>query len=246
MLQSSGHLVIVEDDLLLRISLRNFFIEHQFKVADFEDSTGVIAYIEQQYRTQEPVDIILCDIMMPNSCGYSLIKSLKEFEGLGKIFISAKGKTQERIKGLSLGVDDYICKPIDSTELLLRTQTLIKRLQQNSLKIQQHEHCTNTDFISFLHFTLHPETRVLTSFEGSVELGTSEFKALLMLVSRHGKICSREQLSESISQDKTYLEGRALDILMSRLRKKLNQVSNNVQYITTIRSRGYLLNTIVN
>lgn len=231
---NNGHIVIVEDEALLRLSLRHFFDKHNFKVADFHNTSEALKYIKQHQHSDIPVDIIFCDIMLPNGCGYELMEALKSFNNLGKIFISAKSQVQERIKGLSYGVDDYLCKPVDSTELLLRTQTLLKRLKPLS---------PNDEKITFLNFSLHPEARILESYGGDVELGQTEFQVLLSLIARQGKICTRQQLCENLSDSEAYLKGRALDVLIGRLRKKLASITQEAEYIVTMRSQGYLLCT---
>ena len=230
----NAHIVIVEDDDLLRESLLNFYTKNKFLTKAFDSTLGVYQYIQSYIDTpNDKVQIIVCDIMLPGENGFSLMEQLKDFPELGKIFISTKTDIENRIKGLSLGADDYICKPVDSTELLLRTQSSLARL--NTVKEDE-----VSDNIKFLNFELNPETRILSSNNKSLELSGAEHQLLILLISKQGKICSRQEIAQALNAPEKSTQGRALDILLSRLRKKMSSL-NAKDNIITYRGKGYLL-----
>ena len=164
------HIVIVEDDILLNKSLVNFLQKHNYKVSSFFDSFGVADFINGN-----KVNVLITDIILPTGCGYSLMRELKNKTNLGKIFISQKADVYDRIEGLTLGADDYICKPINSDELLLRLSALLTRLPP----LRDNK---ETSSISFLNFDVNTETRELSSHNGQVELGYNEHQLLLVLI----------------------------------------------------------------
>ena len=230
-----GHIVIVEDDIILRKAIVNCYQKNNYLTTDFDCPNGVVEFIEHcEQNQQNPVDVVITDINMPDKNGYELIESLKSMPSLGKIFISVNGALEDKVKGLRLGVDDYIVKPIDSTELLLRTEALLLRLKPLSTEN------VNTH-ISFLHFSLNPESRILSCQNAEVELGCTEHQLLLLLIGRQGSVCSKQQIINSVYHASENACSRTVDKLISRLRIKLNKVGGNGDYIITQRGQGYLL-----
>jgi two-component system torCAD operon response regulator TorR len=225
------HITIVEDDELLRRSLVNLFGNQGYIVSDFSSADGVYEFIKKGNT-----DLIVCDIVLPTLNGFELFESLSEFTRLGKIFISGKVDIEHRIKGLSLGADDYICKPLDSTELLLRTGTLLKRLKTSTL--QPIEATSN---IQFLELTLNIESRILSKQGVQIELGTVEHELLLLLIAHQGKVCGREKIAFTLGDTEKYINGRALDNLINRIRKKLSLIGGKRKFIITFRGNGFML-----
>ena len=139
------------------------------------------------------IDLIVCDIVLPTDDGYSLFEKLAEFPQLGKIFISGKIELEHRVKGLALGADDYICKPLDSTELLLRSEALLKRISNSTHAIE-----SNSSNIRFLDLSLNIETRVLSGHNKSIDIGLVEHELLILLIALQGKICNREKIYSTL------------------------------------------------
>lgn len=227
------HITIIEDDELLRTSLTHFFRQHGYIVSDFENATGVVDFIQQS-----DCDLLLCDIMLPETNGLDLVADIKRKSDIGVIFISGKTSLADRISGLKLGADDYICKPIDLTELHLRTTTLLSRLAHTPTTQTTKE--SNSE-LSFLDLTINVETRALTGPKTTVELGENEYLVLSNLLSRQGKICSRQQLVRGVTNQENYYQGRGLDQLITRLRKKIESSSLGGSNIITYRGQGYML-----
>lgn len=225
------HITIVEDDGLLRATLVNFFKKQGFVVSDFACAEGVNEFIRNG-----DTDVVLCDIVLPDKSGLELMAELSDLTNLGKIFISGKTETEDRISGLSLGVDDYICKPFNETELLLRTKALINRLESQSASNKE-----LSSEVQVLEFTLNVETRTLSYKGQSSQLGPNEFELLNILLSNQGKICSRDKICSQLSDGERYLNGRGLDILITRVRKKMTTLKADTNGIVTYRAKGYML-----
>ncbi len=234
-----GHIVVVEDDDLLRKAIVNCYQKNNYFTTDFDSANGVVEFIEQCSDRQEPnVDIIVTDIVMPLESGYELIDSLKNKPDLGKIFISINSALEDKIKGLRLGADDYIVKPIDSTELLLRTEALMSRIKPLSHDVPYGNGRTD---IKFLHFIVNPESRLLQCKNQVLELGYTEHQLLLLMIGQQGKLISKQQIANTVYQSSKGESNRSIDKLVSRLRQKLSKVGGDAEYIITQRGRGYLL-----
>lgn len=232
MKNKSIHITIVEDDELLRSSLVNFFQKQGYVVSYFSSSNGVVEFLKNG-----DTDIVICDIVLPGESGLDIIRQLTSMPQLGKIIISGKTEQNDRIEGLSLGVDDYICKPINTTEILLRVQALLNRLAGNQVTSEKDA----TSVIEFLAFELNLENRNLSSKAKVINLGINEFKLLTYLHSQQGKICSRDKIIDALDNIEAYDTGRGLDILISRVRKKMNNLAPDSNSIVTYRGQGYML-----
>lgn len=221
--------------MILRKAIVNCYQKNNYLTTDFDNAKGVVEFIEQcEGNEQQAVDIIVTDIVMPDQNGYELVQSLKNKPNLGKIFISANGTVDDKIKGLSLGADDYIVKPIDSTELLLRTKSLLSRIKPLS---GDDVHTS----ITFLNFHLNPESRILRCQNEVLELGHAEHQLLLLMIGQQGNICSKQQMINAVYRSPETVSSRTIDKLVSRLRKKLSSVGGNAEYIITQRGKGCLL-----
>ena len=236
------HLVIVEDDTLLRKSLVNFYQKQGFNISAFDCAEPVYDFIKQSSQHKfGDVDLIVSDIVLPGDCGLTLFEQLTSFPELGKILISSNSHEKDRIGGLSVGADDYVCKPLNSEELLLRTNALLKRLKS--------KRSTSFTKIRFLGFDLDPESRALSTLISSIEqqviISELEHKLLLTLVGFQGKICTRSNISKSLFNDNKardeFLSGRAIDVLIGRLRKRFIQLDEQADLILTLRGKGYML-----
>lgn len=244
-----GHIVVVEDDSILRKAIVNCYQKNNYLTTDFDCANGVVEFIEQCLNKQcsnskesntqiPPVDIIVTDIVMPHESGYELIDSLKNKPNLGKIFISINSALEDKIKGLRLGADDYIVKPIDSTELLLRTEALLFRIKHLSHDLS---YGNGSSDIKFLHFKMNPESRLLQCKNQVLELGYTEHQLLLLMIGRQGKLISKQQIANTIYQSSKGESDRTIDKLVSRLRQKLSKIGGDTEYIITQRGKGYLL-----
>jgi two-component system torCAD operon response regulator TorR len=224
------HILLIEDDQWLRDGLELFLVSKHYKVTAVDTLAAARAVLNQT-TDHYPVRLIVSDISLPDGTALSLFDELYAEKQIGKIFISAHTSEQERIKGLQSGADDYLCKPISPEELLLRIKAVLRRL---------HLDCEEITDIHFLHYQLNPESRMLSYENKQVQLSSAEHQLLLQLIARQGKIVSRDILFSSLDNAQIYQQGRALDILVSRLRRKMLGATK-LDPIITYRGKGYML-----
>lgn len=220
-------LLLVEDDDWLLAGLKAKLTNAGFQVATATSLAQARALLGLHEFA-----IVIADIGLPDGSGLSLFREHQN-ASFGKIFISASTSENARVEGFNSGADDYVCKPIHTEELLLRIKALMRRLPS------QLEQAHST--LDFLHYQLHPENRVLRCGENTCELSLNEHRLLLLLIGHQGKVVSRSTLARAVEAKEHYSEGRALDILMSRLRRKLRFDDACPDPIVTYRGQGYLL-----
>ena len=215
------HVLIVDDDTRLRQLLKNYLAQNDFTVscaANASDAEDLLHYLKP--------DIIIMDVMMPHKNGDLFTQELRQ-EGLTIpiLILTAKGDATSRISGLEAGADDYLAKPFEPKELLLRLNNLLKRQPQ----------LNNTTF-AFGPYTYQLHTGILKQGNQQIPLTTSEQMLLTYLVQQNNQIVSREILAEQL-----HLENiRTVDVQITRLRKKLEN-NPNEHFIQTIRGKGYRL-----
>lgn len=177
-------------------------------------------------------DLIILDIMMPELSGIQICRMLRADPSMCDIpivFLTARGEAEDRVKGLETGADDYIGKPFDSRELLLRVSAVLRRMERPS-----GDEPSNTLTIS--NVTLDVEKHRLTLSGSPVELTATEFKLLRLLMERKGRVQSREHLLVNVWNYEADIETRTVDTHIRRLREKLG---NEAGIIETVRGVGY-------
>ena len=172
-------------------------------------------------------DILILDVMMPGQNGYELTKDIKKRIKVPIILLTAKGEVENRIKGLELGADDYIGKPFEPKELLLRIKNIIKN--ENKINLN------STHSVGEAQINLSKMTIILK--EKIKKINNSEKKVLIEMISNPGKTFSREEIGKisGITQE------RSIDVMITRLRQKLENTPKNPKYLQTIRGAGYVL-----
>tara|TARA_B100002051_G_scaffold246033_1_gene253836 strand:- start:256 stop:840 length:585 start_codon:yes stop_codon:yes gene_type:complete len=172
-------------------------------------------------------DILILDVMMPGQNGYDLTKEIKQKNNIPIILLTAKGEVEDRIKGLELGADDYIGKPFEPKELLLRIKNIIK----NKNKINLNSKYT----IGNANIDLNKMTIILNNKIKKINI--SEKKILIEMLSNPGKTYSREEIGKISG----IIQERSIDVLITRLRQKIESSPKNPKYLQTIRGSGYVL-----
>jgi len=216
------HILVVDDDDRIRELVKEYLSENGFNV-----STGNSAEEAKIRLEYFKFDLIVLDVMMPGQNGFDLTKEIKKTSNVPIILLTAKGEVENRIEGLELGADDYISKPFEPKELLLRIKNLIKkssRLNSNKInKIGAAKIDLNKMSIFFRNKTN--------------KINNAEKEVLLEMLSNPGKTYTRSQIGEisSISQE------RSIDVMITRLRKKIEIDPKNPKYLQTIRGSGYVL-----
>lgn len=176
-------------------------------------------------------DLVILDVMMPDLNGHQICRMMRSdplLKDVPIIFLTAKGEADDRIKGLETGADDYLSKPFDSRELLLRIKSLLKRSQQTKVE-------TNEALVAG-NITIHVGKHELTVRGKVVDLTATEFKLLQLLIERKGRVQSRENLLINVWNYETDIETRTVDTHVRRLREKLG---HDADMIETVRGVGY-------
>ena len=216
------HILIVDDDNRIRDLLKDFLSQNNYIVSTSENAENA-----KEKLKYFKFDILILDVMMPGQNGYDLAKEIKSKIDIPIILLTAKGEAEDRIRGLEIGVEDYLGKPFEPKELLLRIKNIIK----NNYKI---------DFNSKFHVgkaEIDLNKMQITFDESIRKINNSEKKILTKMLSNPGKTFSREEIGKisGINQE------RSIDVLITRLRHKLEANPKNPKYLQTIRGSGYVL-----
>jgi two-component system phosphate regulon response regulator OmpR len=220
---SKIHILIVDDDDKIRDLLKqylknnNFFVSTAINASDAEEKLKIVKF-----------DLAIIDIMMPGKDGLQLTKEIREKIDLPIILLTAKGEAEDRVRGLELGAEDYLPKPFEPKELLLRIKNVIKRIKKNkniitAVKIGKAN-------INIKKMEIHKDKKIL-------KINASEKVLLENMINSAGKIFSREEISKITN---LVLE-RSIDVLVTRLRKKIEPDPKNPKYLQTVRGNGYVL-----
>tara|TARA_B100000212_G_C27264346_1_gene485881 strand:- start:133 stop:810 length:678 start_codon:yes stop_codon:yes gene_type:complete len=216
------HILIVDDDDRIRDLLKDYLSENNYMVSTAENADSAKAKLEYI-----KFDILILDVMMPGQNGYELTKDIKQEMQIPIILLTAKGEVENRIKGLELGADDYIGKPFEPKELLLRINNIIK----NKNKIN-----TNSEFV-IGEAKVDLRKMKINLKDKVYKINSSEKKILVEMLSNPGKTYSRQEIGNisGINQE------RSIDVMITRLRQKLEVKPKSPKYLQTIRGSGYVL-----
>ena len=216
------HILVVDDDDKIRDLIKQFLYEKGFIVSTANNSI----------EAKKKIDIfnfnlIILDVMMPGQTGYELTEELKQKKDIPVILLTAKGEVENRIHGLQLGADDYLGKPFDPQELLLRINNIIKNNDNRNLlevtKIGEAE--------------LNLSKMTIKLREKIEKINLSEKNVLMKMLSSPGKIFSRSEIGKISNISKE----RSIDVMITRLRKKIEANPKNPKFLQTIRGSGYVL-----
>ena len=219
---NKNHILIVDDDDKIRNLLKDYLTENQYIVSTAEDA----AQAKERFKIIK-FDIIILDVMMPGQNGYELTKEIKKNSKVPIILLTAKGEVENRIKGLELGADDYIGKPFEPKELLLRIKNIISKNIKINLKSK---YSVGSAEIDLNKMTINLRNKLK-------KINNSEKKILIEMLTNPGITFSREDIGKisGINQE------RSIDVMITRLRQKLEINPKNPKYLQTIRGSGYVL-----
>jgi two-component system, OmpR family, response regulator len=225
------HLLIVDDDVQICALLKDFFQRRGLRVSIAHDSRGLDTTL-----ASSSVDLIILDVMLPGKSGLELCQEIRHRSRIPIIMLTAVTDTGDRIVGLEMGADDYVSKPFDPRELLARVRAVLRRNQGGDTVSSS----GSISVYRFAGWSLDLERRKLLDSQGvRVELTRSEFNVLAALVEASGRVLSREQLIERCGGDASQSFDRSIDILISRLRRKLDDDPKSPSVIDTVRGGGY-------
>jgi two-component system phosphate regulon response regulator OmpR len=217
-----AHILVVDDDDRIRDLVKQYLNENNCLVTtanNAEDANKKIKVVK--------FDLIVLDIMMPGKSGLEFIQENKFALNTPIILLTAKSETPERVKGLELGADDYLTKPFEPKELVLRIKNILNKTKSRSLK----------KIIDFGSIAIDLNKHLIIKNSKEYKINNTEKKILEEMINSPGKIFSRDEIGKIINLDKE----RSIDVIITRLRKKIESDPKNPKYLQTIRGEGYVL-----
>jgi two-component system torCAD operon response regulator TorR len=226
-------ILIVEDEAASRALLVSYFTNEGYHVLETEQAEDLLRRVRE-----ERIDLILLDINLPGKDGLTVTRELRAESKVGIILVTSKGDEIDRIVGLELGADDYVTKPFNPRELLVRAKNLLLRVHDSQ---QLNRGQTEAGILRFEGWQLDCDRRLLRGPDNTAErLPEGEFKLLQALVSRAGMVLSRDQLLDAIRDREWTPNDRSVDVLIGRLRRKLKDNPAKPALILTAHGAGYL------
>jgi two-component system phosphate regulon response regulator OmpR len=223
----SFHILVIDDDQRLRLLLKQFLEKNGFRVSDAEDT-----YQAKKIMKSLIFDLLVIDIMMPGQNGLEFLKEVRLKNNVPALMLSAMSAIEDRLDGLEFGADDYMTKPFEPRELLLRIQNILKRFTPNISRNNE-----NTRFGPFL---FNQNSLNLYKDGISVHLTTSEQKLLNCFALSPNKALSRDDINNLLGGN---MEIRSIDVAIVRIRRKLEQDQRYPIYLQTVRGVGWMLQT---
>tara|TARA_B100001057_G_scaffold354289_1_gene356252 strand:+ start:431 stop:1108 length:678 start_codon:yes stop_codon:yes gene_type:complete len=217
-----AHILVVDDDEGIRSLVKKYLNEKNYLVTTADNAENASEKIKVI-----KFDLIILDIMMPGKSGLDFLKEYKENINTPIILLTAKGEPNERIEGLEMGADDYLPKPFEPKELDLRIKNIINKTKKNNLK----------KIIKFENVKIDLSKQII--FRGGLEfkINNTEKTILDKMINNPGKVFEREEIGKLIDLDKE----RSIDVIITRLRKKIEIDPKNPKFLQTIRGAGYVL-----
>lgn len=226
------HLLIVDDDERIRTLLQKFLMRHGFLVTAARDAGHA-----RRILSGLDFDMVICDVMMPGEDGVSFTAALRESKDTPILLLTAKGETEDRIKGLEAGADDYLPKPFEPKELLLRINAILRRVPE-VVPVP-----TTPKVISLGGIRYDVESGEMWEGETLVRLTATENHLMRIFTASLGEALTRAKLVEELGRDKGQAQERAVDVQITRLRRKIETNPKQPRYLQTVRGAGYMLTT---
>ena len=217
-----AHILMVDDDEGIRSLVKKYLNENNFLVTtakSAEDASEKIKIVD--------FDMIILDIMMPGKSGLQFIQENKNYINTPVILLTAKGSADERVEGLEIGADDYLPKPFEPKELVLRIKNILKKTKETNLK----------SVIKFSNTEIDLNKLIIFNNRNEFKINNTEKIILEKMINNPGKTFSREAIGKMINLDKE----RSIDVIITRLRKKIEIDPKNPKFLQTLRGSGYVL-----
>ena len=217
-----AHILVVDDDDGIRDLVKQYLNERNYLVTtaiDAEDALEKVKIIK--------FDLIVLDIMMPGKSGLDFTKENKNNLYTPIILLTAKGETEERIHGLEVGADDYLAKPFEPKELVLRIKNILNKTKSKNIK----------RLIEFGNVKVDLSKHLISKDKKEYKINNTEKTILELMINSPGKSFSRDEIGKIIKIDKE----RSIDVVITRLRKKIERDPKNPKYLQTLRGEGYVL-----
>ncbi|MGI9391586.1 MAG: response regulator [Boseongicola sp.] len=230
MSQADAHLLIVDDDERIRGLLQKFLIRHGFLVSAARDA----AHADRILGGLD-FDLVVLDVMMPGEDGISFCRRLRETRDLPILLLTAKGETEDRITGLEAGADDYLAKPFEPKELLLRINSILRRVPP----AEPTDILPKVLSLGILRYDV--EKGSMWEGDTPVRLTATESQLMRIFATCPGEAVSRTKLVEDLGRDGGQAQERAVDVQITRLRRKIEVDPKQPRYLQTVRGAGYML-----
>jgi two-component system phosphate regulon response regulator OmpR len=225
-----AHLLIVDDDERIRVLLQKFLMRNGFLVTAARDAGHA-----RRILTGLDFDMLILDVMMPGEDGLSLCRSIRETSQTPIMLLTAKGETDNRIEGLEAGADDYLPKPFEPKELLLRINAILRRMPETPAE----DSVPKILHLGPIRYDL--ERGEMWEGGGLVRLTATETQLMKIFSANPGEPISRNKLVEDLGRDRGQAQERAVDVQITRLRRKIETDPKQPRYLQTVRGAGYML-----
>jgi two-component system phosphate regulon response regulator OmpR len=225
-----AHLLIVDDDERIRTLLQKFLMRHGFLVTAARDAAHA-----RRVLSGLEFDMLILDVMMPGEDGLSLTRALRETMNTPILLLTAKGETDNRIEGLEAGADDYLAKPFEPKELLLRINAVLRRMPEATAQD------TTPKVLNLGAIRYDMERGEMWQGEELVRLTATEIQLMKIFSAKPGEALSRTNLVEELGRDRGQAQERAVDVQITRLRRKIESDPKQPRYLQTVRGAGYML-----
>ena len=212
--------LLVEDDLQMQSLIVDYLKDYGFIVTAFDNPKDVL----EDFKLNSDYSIIILDLMLPFMDGFDLFNKLKEIKNIPIIISTARGDIGNKIHGFELGADDYLAKPYEPRELVLRIESILKRNSTKSFKIGD--------------FTIDKDNRTVLIDDYAIDFTKIEFEIFIYLIENKNKISSREQILNASSLDFN-TKNRTIDMHISNIRAKIGDDSKNPKHIKSVWGIGY-------
>ena len=217
-----AHILVVDDDDGIRSLVKKYLNEKKYLVTTADNAESALEKTKIFY-----FDLIILDIMMPGKSGLEFIREYKKKLSTPIILLTARGEAMDRIEGLEIGADDYLPKPFEPRELILRIQNILTKTKKNDQK----------RIIEFAKIKIDLNKQIISKNNNEYKINNTEKTILEKMINNPGKTFSREDIGLLIDLDKE----RSIDVIITRLRKKIEIDPKNPRFLQTIRGAGYVL-----
>lgn len=231
MAERTYHLLIVEDEPVTRTKLAGYF-----KSAGYEVTTAGTGEEMQRMLSRHHIDLLLLDISLPDADGLELTMELRKTYELGIILVTGRDTEIDRILGLEIGADDYVTKPFNERELLARVKSVLRRLSIQASSLPEQKSLYFTDWEINL-----TQRKLANSAGEKVHLTRGEFELLAALVKHPKTVMSRDRLMALVTHRSWQPDNRTIDVLIKRLREKIEKTPKSPELLLTIYGEGYVL-----
>jgi len=233
---SGATILVVEDDPDMRETVCASLVRDGYRVEEAEDGPSMRRALAQYH-----IDLVILDLVLPGESGLDLARELRSGSDIPLIMLTGRDNVIDKVVGLEIGADDYITKPFHARELVARIGTVLRRSAANAGRIEGDTGAASSNQFQFGDWQLDLSGQKLRRVDGSaVTLTTYEFRVLAALVQRPGTALSRDQIMDLVADRAWNPLDRSIDVLIGKIRKKLEDDPRDPRFIRTVRNTGYM------